>query len=239
MKGQAVSEKKIPNVSIFRLAEYQCLLEEIIKQGKKETITSKDIARILGYSEEVVRKDLSFVSKEAGKPGSGYNVRNLRDSISRLFGNRKREPLVFIGSLEAWTGMLNYFNPEEYGFKTVAIFSERPEEDGRKCGQIPVKRMEKIADGLEVAAKIAIIATAKEFAAKAFKYAYNAGIRGILNLTPVIIEDIPEDLRVSQILLPCEIKLVSFLSSEESIHPKRSGIIKDAGIKASLKRSRQ
>lgn len=239
MKGHRVTQKEIPYVSIFRLAEYQCLLEELIKQGKRETITSKDIARLLGYSEEVVRKDLSFVSKEVGRPGSGYSLKNLHSAIARFFGGSEKEAFVFFGSLEAWKGILNFFNPGDYGFKAVAIFSEMPEDDGKEYGGIPVMHVERIREKPVDIPRIAMICTKKEFVRKVFEHAYEAGIRGIINLTPVVIEDLPEDLRVSQVLLPCEIKLISFLSSKKNPANIKARVVKDAGVKASLKRSRR
>lgn len=207
---------KIPSVTIFRLAKYHCLLFEILRNSNKNLITSKEIANFLGFSEEVVRKDLSYIPYDTGTPGVGYDVRKLYDSLSKILHLDSVHKTALIGSIQTWRGIYNFFDPRKYGFLPVAIFSEMPSDEGKYFDSIKVKNLSQISEENLHDIKIAIIATGQVWVKYAAKVCIEAGIKGILNLTPTVLEEIPDDVYVSQVLLPCEIKLVTYHIMEKT-----------------------
>lgn len=72
-------------------------------------MTSKEIASCLGLSEEIVRKDLSFVPDDIGTPGLGYRPPRLYNAISKLLHLDRIHEIVLIGSISTWKGMNNFF----------------------------------------------------------------------------------------------------------------------------------
>lgn len=233
-----MSETKIPAVVIFRLAEYHCLLSELMKTSNHELITSKEIASYLGFSEEVVRKDLSYIPYDTGTPGVGYDIKKLYEAIGKVLHIDKVHHTALIGSVQTWRGIFSFFDPRKYGFLPVIIFSEIPSDEDSYFDSIPVKSVEDITEKMPSDVKIAIIATDPLWVKKAAKFAIEAGVKGILNLTPTVLEDIPQDVYVSQVLLPCEIKLITYQIAEK-IFPKPSERLKkDIGKRAQRKRKK-
>ena len=59
---------------------YLKYFKELQKEGIA-TISSPKIARVLGYSEEQIRKDLQAISNEPGRPKKGRSVDKLIDTL--------------------------------------------------------------------------------------------------------------------------------------------------------------
>jgi redox-sensing transcriptional repressor len=231
--------EKIPVVVIFRLAEYHCLLSEIMKTHRVDRITSREIASFLGLSEEIVRKDLSYVPYDTGTPGVGYSVIKLYQAISKVLHVDSIHNVILIGSMQTWRGIFNFFDPRKFGFQPVMMFSEVPVDRGLFFDQFPVYSIEEIPEQKPEEVKIAIIACEPSWAQRASQLCIQSNIKGILNLTPTVLEDIPEDVYVSQILLPCEIKLVTYHILENLNKSHGEKLKRDIGKRASLKRERK
>lgn len=230
---------QIPIVAAFRLAEYHCLLAELIKDGRREKITSKEIASRLSVSEEIVRKDLSFIRDDIGTPGLGYDPPKLYNAISKLLHLDKIHEIALIGNISTWRGISNFFDPRTYGFSLKYIFSDNPSEKGLFFDQISVYSIEDIPEVVKDSqVETAILACDHIWLKRAIQLLYQAGVKGILILTPTALEEVPPGMYVSQILLPCEIKLMLYhihkeLSALPSNKPNR-----DVGKRAKLKRVR-
>ena len=65
--------KKYSKNQLERYPIYLKYFKELEAQGK-ETISSPKIAKVLGYSEEQIRKDLQAVSAVPGRPKKGRNI---------------------------------------------------------------------------------------------------------------------------------------------------------------------
>lgn len=234
-----MSQSKIPTVVIFRLAEYHCLLSELMKSAERQRITSKEIAAYLGFTEEVVRKDLSYIPYDTGTPGIGYDIKKLYEGISKILHIDRIHQTALIGSINTWRGVFNFFDPRKYGFQPAIVYSEMPIDEDLYFDGIPVKFIEDLPETLPANVKIAIIACDPTWVKRAAQLAIDAGISGILNLTPTVLENIPDGVYVSQVLLPCEIKLVIY-HLMEGLFTQHEGerLKKDIGKRASQKRKR-
>lgn len=231
-------ENRIPIVVIFRLAEYHCLLSDIMKKTSKTRITSKEIANYLGLSEEIIRKDLTYVPYEVGTPGFGYNIIKLYQAISSVLHMDKIHQVGLIGSIETWRGIINFFDPRKFGFNPVVIFSEIPGDAGMYFEGMPVYAIEEIPEKWPADLSIALVASDMTWVKRAVHLAISAGARGILNLTPTVLEEIPEDIYISQILLPCEIKLVTYHVLENLFIKEKEVLKRDIGKRSRIKRKK-
>lgn len=235
-----VDRAQIPPVAAYRLAEYHCLLSEILKSGMSERLTSKTIANYLQITEEIVRKDLSFIEDDIGTPGIGYDPVKLYKAISKLLHVDRAHDVSLIGSVTTWRGITNFFDPRKFGFMPRFIFSDVPSESGLYFDQTPVFSIEEIPEVLaNTGIKTAILACDLMWIRRAVQLLDQANVKGILNLTPTVLDEVPTGMYVSQVLLPCEIKLVVY-HVEEGILDRKSGKLKkDIGKRAKLKRTRE
>lgn len=235
----APTDQPIPVVAAYRLAEYHCLLSEILKSGSTERLTSRMIAQYLNLSEEIVRKDLSFITEDVGTPGLGYDPVKLYKAISRVLHVDRSHDVCLIGNVATWRGIMNFFDPRKFGFNPRFIFSDVPSESGLMFDQVPVYSIEELPDVLpETGIKTAILACDLMWIKRAVTLLDQAGVKGILNLTPSVLDEVPEGMYISQVLLPCEIKLVVYHIEEGIVEQRPGRLKKDIGKRARLKRAR-
>ena len=99
--------KKFSKNQLERYPFYLKYFKELQAEGV-ETISSPKIAKVLGYSEEQIRKDLQAVSSIPGRPKKGRNVDKLVDTLETFLGYKGETNAVIIGC-----GHLGIFDREE------------------------------------------------------------------------------------------------------------------------------
>ena len=85
---------------------YLKLFRSLIEKGE-ETVSSPQIAKELGYSEEQIRKDLQAVSDEPGRPKKGRDLHKLVDTLENFLGYRENVKAVLIGAGHLGNALLN------------------------------------------------------------------------------------------------------------------------------------
>lgn len=206
-----VIEPQIPDVVLERLALYHCLLQEWLLIHKNRPITSREIAKILGFTDETVRRDLSFLSKSGGKPGVGYDVQELYDILSEKLAMEDRVPIVFVGSLDLIESLSSILNLDKFGFIVEAIFSENPEDVGKVYRGVKVLSLEEIKkDNLPEKCRLAVVITHSNWLNFTMNKLKEAGIKGILNLTPSVVTLFPDGVEGIQLRYPCYLKVLQF-----------------------------
>ncbi len=196
----------VPDASVYRLALYHCYLDEIVYANGPERITSRQLAEALEVKEETVRRDISFVG-EIGRPGAGYDSGELLEALTEFLGFGEEYPTVRVGSEEMLRALKVVFPPAQHGVKPVAYFSERPEDAGKVLDDLTIHYITDIPELVPNAgAKVAVIGTTQEWAQITIDMLANAGVTGMLLLTPRVVVRKPKDVVFTQIRMPCEIK---------------------------------
>ena len=77
-----VKEEKISKATLSRMPLYLHFLQEEASKGS-QYISSTVIAQNISVSSVLVRKDLAFVSSEAGRPRLGFSVNRLIVDIEK------------------------------------------------------------------------------------------------------------------------------------------------------------
>ncbi|HEY3375258.1 MAG TPA: winged-helix domain-containing protein [Candidatus Aquicultor sp.] len=199
--------KPTPAAVLNRLALYHCLLTEWLVAGKKGTITSKEIAGALGLNEVTVRNDLSFIDNKPSKRGVGYSIEGLRHILSDFLSLPTLAPIAFIGSAKAINALFSFFLVEKYGFVSTAFFSEDPNDRGVVVNGKEVRPIEGISPELKsLGIKVAVVATHPSWVQHSINLLAEAGVKGVLVLTPSVVISAPEGTQVTQIRIPCDIK---------------------------------
>ncbi len=171
-----------------QLGRYPLYLR-ILKKMKEEgaaTVTSSQMASMLGNSEEQVKKDLAAVSASLGVPGKGRDVSSLIDDIENFLGYRDSTRAVLVGVGRLGAALLDYPGFKEIGFDIVAAFDSDPGKIGAEVSGHVVLDAADLSEMLpKLQASIAILCVPSRAAQKVADAAVKAGIRGIWNFAPV------------------------------------------------------
>lgn len=110
---------EVSKATIGRLPSYLNYLKSVEKTT--ENISATVIAKELGMGEVRVRKDLASVSG-AGRPKTGYNVRELIETIDSYLHGDSHMIAVIVGAGKLGRALLDYGGFSEYGVDVSAAF---------------------------------------------------------------------------------------------------------------------
>jgi redox-sensing transcriptional repressor len=208
-------EPQIPDVILERLALYHCLLQEWLISYRNKPITSKDIAEILGFTDETVRRDLSFLKKTGGKPGVGYDPQELYDILGKILDIEERLPIIFVGKLSLLESLTDVFNFVRFGFFIECIYSDHPDDVGKIYLGFKVKSLDELKpDDIPPNCRLAVVMVQNSFLNYTMKKLKEAGIKGILNFTPSVVNRFPEGIEGIQLRYPCYLKVLQHKTKE-------------------------
>ncbi len=196
----------IPDASAYRLSLYHCYLGEVLRTHESGRITSRQLAEELGVKEETVRRDLSFIGG-VGRPGAGYEVELLFDSLQEFLGLRAEYPIIEVGTAQMLEALTVVFPASSYGVKPVGYYSEKREDVGASISGIAVRHIDEIASldpALDV--KVALVACSPAVVEHVLASLAAAGVEGVLLLTPKVKLTKPEGMTVTHVRMPCDIK---------------------------------
>ncbi|MBN1479430.1 redox-sensing transcriptional repressor Rex [candidate division KSB1 bacterium] len=182
-----MEQYSIPKPAISRLCLVYRILDELIRSGI-QTVSSSQIAERLSMNPHNVRKDIGYLG-DVGNLGAGYDVEKLKNTIAATFGlNRQRNACV-VGLGRLGTAILNYEYFETYGYVIVAGFESNINKIETLRTAVPLFPSYQIADVVRrFEIDLGIIAVPEQSAQKVTDQLIKGGIKGIVNLTPVILK---------------------------------------------------
>jgi redox-sensing transcriptional repressor len=202
----AQQQQRIPEASVYRLSLYHCYLGEVIRQGSVGRITSRQLAEELGIKEETVRRDMSFIGG-VGRPGAGYEVASLFSTLTEFLGLSDEYPIVKVGTAQMLSALQVVFPAHSYGVRPVAYYSELPEDVGTVVDDIPIRHVTDLPElESDLGVSVALVACSPGWVQMAVDLLAQAGIQGILLLTPAIKVARPEGVNINHVRMPCDIK---------------------------------
>jgi redox-sensing transcriptional repressor len=198
---------EIPRKAVYRLSVYFRGLQRLRANGI-QTVSSEALAKAAGVKPTQLRKDLTYFG-QFGTRGLGYDVEALARMISDLLGTKSLQPVVLIGVGNLGMALLSYRGFEKEGFEIVAAFDVDP---GRKRGKpaVEVRGVEELEPFIrERNVKMAILTVPAAAAQEAANLLVRAGITGILNFAPLVLE-VPETVFVNNVNLAIELENLSY-----------------------------
>lgn len=188
------NKENISGATVSRLPVYLRYLRGEEAKGVA-FISSSAMARDLGFSAVGIRKDLAIVSSEQGKPRIGFEVDKLIADIEKFLGYDVWTSAVIVGTGALGRAILTYDGFENYGIHVIAGFDTAPEKIGAVAGKpvYPVERLLEVVKRFNVRA--GVLCVPRTSAQKACDYMIQAGIRAILNFTPVYLR-VPDTVTV-------------------------------------------
>ena len=198
----------IPKKAIYRLSIYHRCLKRLVEHGE-ETVSSSALAKAAGVKPAQLRKDLAYFG-QFGTRGLGYPVETLASMIRDLLGREKLQPVVLVGAGNLGSALLRYQGFQKEGFEVIGAFDADPraaEQRGVKVPVYPESEMEeRVREG---GVKLAILCVPGSIAQSLANRLVEAGVSGILNFSPVVL-DVPEEVVVNNVDLALELEHLSF-----------------------------
>lgn len=198
----------IPKKAIYRLSIYHRCLQKLNANGV-DTVSSSTLARAAGVKSAQLRKDLAYFG-QFGTRGLGYPVEVLSGIIRETLGREHLQPVILVGAGNLGSALLRYHGFEKEGFEVVAAFDANPEATRARGVTIPVfpdSDLETFIAGNSV--KLAILCVPVEFAQAVVNRLVVAGIQGVLNFSPIVLEVTP-DVTVNNVDLALELEHLSY-----------------------------
>ena len=210
--------KRIAESTVRRLSIYLRFLEEFEGRGLT-TVSSDELSRRGGTTSAQVRKDLS-VFGSFGKRGLGYSVPELAAALREILGLGRQWKVTIIGAGKIGTALAQYHGFRERGFVVVAAYDTNPDKIGRSLGGIAIRDMGTFeADVALDQPDIAVLAIPSTHAQDVLDRIERAGIKAVLNFTPVQLHTAP-DMTVKTVNMAMELEGLTFaLTNRESALP--------------------
>ena len=203
---------EIPKKAIYRLSIYQRCLSKLHENGK-ETVSSSALAGAAGVKSAQLRRDLTYFG-QFGTRGLGYSVRDLRGAIREVLGREQLQPVALVGAGNLGVALLRYRGFEKEGFEVVAAFDAVPETVVSRGITVPVHGFNEVSQFVrENEVKLAILCVPGEAAQEVTNELVAAGVQGILNFSPTVLE-VPEAVTVNNVDLALELENLSYFVSQ-------------------------
>lgn len=204
--------KEIPRATALRLPIYHRYLRFLQHAGKKR-ISSTELSEAVKVDSATIRRDFSYFGA-LGKRGYGYNVDHLLDFFSRILNQDRLTTVGLVGVGNLGNALINYNFRKSSNIRIGAAFDVNPDLVGTIHKGVPVYAMDELELQIEQQQlEIIIVCVPQEVAAEIVDRAISAGIKGIMNFTPMRF-DVPRNVRIQNVDLTNELQtLIYFIDS--------------------------
>jgi len=166
---------------------YLRILESLEAQDQTRT-SSSDLAERAQVTAFQVRKDLSYFGR-FGTRGMGYTVPLLKRELMRVLGLNRTWSVVIMGVGRLGQAIANYPGASDYQFSYVGLFDVASSIIGQEIRGLRVRHADDLGEFTRsTPVDLGFLAVPPEHAQAAAETLVAAGIRGILNFAPTIVQ---------------------------------------------------
>jgi redox-sensing transcriptional repressor len=184
----------VPRPCLMRLPHYYRRLLQA-RQDKQQIISSQELGDEAGVPAAQARKDLGYLG-EVGRPGVGYNVRQLMAQLEEFLGLKIPKNAVLIGLSHLGRALASYPGFSRYRLQIAGIFDHNPGKIGSQIGGSQVYALDDLASFVRKHdISIGILAVSALQAQGTAERMAEAGIRVIWNFAPVALR-VPDHVMV-------------------------------------------
>jgi redox-sensing transcriptional repressor len=199
--------KRVPQETVWRLFSYLRALFGVL--GRKDSVSSFELADSLGINPNQLRKDLSYFGK-FGRRGVGYKVKELTDNINKILGLTRTWNVALCGFGNLGKALSSYEGFLKQGFTIKIIFESDPRKIGKKFNNVEVASVADLAGKIKKHnIQIAILAVPADQAQFTAEALYKAGVKAILNFAPLNI-NLPPDCLIRNADMSSELVYLSY-----------------------------
>jgi redox-sensing transcriptional repressor len=168
---------------VIRLLKYRRILNQLKNLGF-EKVFSNNLGDAIGVAPALVRKDFSLLVLGGNKRG-GYNIDYLSEQLNRILGKTREQRIIIVGMGKIGTAIAQYKGFLQGDFEVAAGFDVREVELPPEL-KMPVFELEALpAYVADNHIEVAILSVPEDVATECHRLLKDAGIKGILNFTPV------------------------------------------------------
>lgn len=205
------SEKKLMPISVQALKRMPLYLQYLKKclDNGVTNISATAMARELKLYDVQVRKDLSAVSKTAGKPKTGFLVSDLINDLEDYMGYNNVNEAILVGAGNLGRALLSYKGFDDYGLKIIAAFDNNDSRIGVDVAGIKVLAYDKLINLCQrMHIHIGIITVPDNAAQQVCNDLITAGIQVIWNFAHVNLQ-VPSNVMVQNENMAASLALIS------------------------------
>ncbi len=199
-----------PLCTIDRLSTYHRILDDVLEEGTTHAY-SHELAALAEVSSAQFRRDIAAFGN-FGNISKGYDIAELHQAITKLFGTDQRKQVVLLGLGNLGKTLLSYRGFTIRGFDIVVVFDVAPDKTNRIIGGRPCYHIDQMEEILpQFSAQMAILATAPESTNdELISRLGNLGIKAVLNFVPKHLIP-PEGMFIEQVDISAKLEKLSFL----------------------------
>ncbi len=187
--------KAVPPAVLKRFTHYYASVQGM-RANEVEWVSSNEIADALGLTPSTVRQDLSYLDF-AGVSKRGYETDGLETALARALGADRAWHMLIVGAGDLGRALALHQEFKRRGFVIRAVCDSDVFKTGLKLGELEVKRMHHVPDLVkEHNIDIGVIAVPAVAAQEVAELLVDAGVKGLLNLSPVHV-NVPDGIAVT------------------------------------------
>lgn len=206
--GAGEPDGTVPKAVVSRLSLYLRQLQQEVHENR-QTISSKDLGALLGFTDAQVRKDLAYFG-HFGYPGIGYRCEELITAIKKILGTDQQWPVVLVGVGNLGRALLGYKGFSQRGFRIVAAFDSDTKLVGSEIEGIRVYHIDSLSEvARENRIRLGVVAVPSAHAQAVAERLVGVGCEGILNFAPVTIS-LPPGVSLVGVDLAIELEQLTF-----------------------------
>lgn len=219
-----VKPRPIPEATVARLTTYLQVLGRFpsaAADGGDGTISSDQLAALVGVNSAKLRKDLSYLGSQ-GTRGVGYDVAGLTATLEGALGTRGVYPVAIVGTGHLGSALAGYPGFAGRGMPIRVLFDSDPAKIGTRIAGIVVSDIADAASVCRAAGvAIAVVTTPESAAQRVVDALVAAGVRSLLNFAPASLS-VPADVELRRIDLALELNLLAFHESRRGPGPQHT-----------------
>lgn len=180
--GGTQVDKKPSKATMSRFPIYLKALRKMQLEGK-EVCMSSELYDITGIQDSTIRRDFTYLSNTSnyGRPGKGYDVKNLINVLSEVLGLGLNEPIVLIGVGNLGSAILKYNRWQYTVGRIVCGYDQDKNKEGEQYG-VKLLHIDKLEETFPKDCKIAILAISQDVQETVDRL-IALGIKGIVDFT--------------------------------------------------------
>lgn len=203
----------LPVKTVERLSRYRLVLNELMEKGDTH-VFSHQLASLVGSTPAQVRRDLMNIG-HSGSSKKGYEIRDLRDDISKLMDHPEGQKIAITGIGNLGRAILSYLMIRRSKLTVAAAFDNDPTKVNRVisgCRCYPIEQMDEVIrqEGITIGLISVPVASAQEIADRYVR----AGIKAIVNLAPAILQ-VPEGIFIENSDVTLAIEKAAFYAKRK------------------------
>ena len=207
-----MKDTTIPKATAKRLPLYYRYLKFLFDSGKKK-VSSTELSEAVKVDSATIRRDFSYFG-ELGKRGYGYDVESLMTFFAKTLNEDRLTNVALVGVGNLGHALLNYRFHQSDSIRISAAFDVNPDIVGRILDGVPVYNANEMVEQIRAQhIDVAILTVPPTHAQENADKLVEAGIKGIMNFTPIRI-NVPKEVQIQNVDLTNEMQtLIYFLSN--------------------------